>query len=234
MVRRHERSHVAPNAYVFPGGTVRDDDAEFVRLNGSPFDALSRRSDATLDRASALGLYVCAVRELFEEAGVLLARTRGELLRVPDTDIALQEQMAAARLALQARELSLAQLLDAWQWQPAFDALIPFSHWVTPAPLAVRFDTRFFVAEMPPVQDALHCTIETSEGIWQAPRRLLAGGYGIVFPTEQHLLRLAAFASVAALVAFARAKPIRRVQPDIVQGPSGPMAQIPADLVNAW
>jgi 8-oxo-dGTP pyrophosphatase MutT (NUDIX family) len=212
MVRRHERSHVAPNAYVFPGGTVRADD--------------------TLGEASDVS--VAALRELFEEAGVLLAYERGHLLEVRDDDVQRQEHLASARLALQAHELSLRQLLDDHHWQPAFDRLIAFSHWVTPSVVAVRFDTRFFVAEMPPRQEALHCTIETSEGVWLTPGQLLNGQFDLVFPTVQHLKRLAPFGSVAALLDFARNKSIQRVQPTMVETPTGVRAEIPGAIRDDW
>jgi len=232
MVQRHARSRVAPSAYVFPGGTVRPDDTSALDgLNA----ALVARSDAPVEEGSAGGYFVAAVRELFEEAGVLLARERnGAVLAVDDADTALQEQLASARLALQADQLSLADLLRERNWQPAFDLLLPFSHWVTPAMIAARFDTRFFVAEMPPRQAALHCTIETSEGIWIAPLALLEGDYRVVYATAQHLRRIAAFDSVAALMEFARTKPIHRVTPEVIDRDEGRIVQLPPEIANSW
>src|SRR3954469_11364131 len=95
MVRRHARSRVAPSAYVFPGGTVRADDAATSVTSAA---ALSERSDARLEVGIACAYYVAAVRELFEEAGVLLARTDpSTVLAVDDADTALQERLASAR-----------------------------------------------------------------------------------------------------------------------------------------
>jgi 8-oxo-dGTP pyrophosphatase MutT (NUDIX family) len=236
MVRRHARSPVAPSAYVFPGGTVRTDDASV-----SPPDRellardLSARSDTEVDADQATAFYVSAVRELFEEAGVLLVRdTARQLLRVDPADQVLQERLESTRLALQARDLSLADVLADWGWQPAFDLLVPFSHWVTPAVLAARFDTRFFVAEMPPGQAALHDTIETSEGIWLQPTQVLEGDYHTVFATAQHLRRLTPFRSVSALLAFAREKRIVRVQPEVIEGGDGLRVHIRPDVNDAW
>jgi len=144
--------------------------------------ALSERSDSPVEAEQAVAYYVSALRELFEEAGVLLVRDAdARLLTVDATDTVLQERLAATRLALQARDLSLATVLDDWCCRPAFDLLVPFSHWVTPALLVARFDTRFFVAEMPPGQAALHDTIELSDGIWLPPERLLDA------PAHQHV-----------------------------------------------
>jgi 8-oxo-dGTP pyrophosphatase MutT (NUDIX family) len=233
MVRRHERSRVAPRAFVFPGGTVRSDDSAFS--SATLASALTDRSDSSLSEPDARAYYVAALRELFEEAGVLLAYdSSANLLAVDESDTALQERLAAARLAMQAHELSLSELLEQHAWQPAFDALVPFSHWVTPTMLAARFDTRFFVAEMPPRQNALHCTIETSEGIWLTPRDLLSGDYPVVYATAQHLKRLAPFQTVAALREFALSKPIRCVQPEVHAAGSGLSVHLPPDIENAW
>jgi 8-oxo-dGTP pyrophosphatase MutT (NUDIX family) len=233
MVRRHARSRVAPSAYVFPGGTVRDDDAAFD--GAVPADALADRSDSPLSAVDATAYFVAAMRELFEEAGVLLARSgAASLLAVDEADVALQERLAAARLSSQAGSLSLTDLLAEHELAPAFDLLVPFSHWVTPTVLAARFDTRFFVAAMPERQAALHCTIETSEGIWITPQALLDGDYNVVYATAQHLRRIAPHRSVAALLAFARSKPIRRVQPEVTESESGLSVSLPPEIVDRW
>src|SRR5205814_10023837 len=93
MVRRHARSSAFASAYVFPGGTVREDDQQLPVPNaGLLEDALSSRSDVAVGAAEAAAFFVCAIRELFEEAGVLLARGRGgALVEVDASDIALQE-----------------------------------------------------------------------------------------------------------------------------------------------
>ncbi|MCA1646300.1 MAG: hypothetical protein LC797_12870 [Chloroflexi bacterium] len=236
MVRRHARSPVAPSAYVFPGGTVRSDDLEAAVEDTSALaHALSARADTPVDSAPAAALYVCALRELFEEAGVLLVRdAAGGLLEVNPADLQLQERLESTRLTLQARDLSLARVLADWAWQPAFDLLVPFSHWVTPAVLAARFDARFFVAEMPPRQAALHDTIETSEGVWLTPARVLESDYHTVYATAQHLRRLSAHQTVADLLAFARAKPIRRLQPELIEGGAGLSVVISPELVDVW
>jgi 8-oxo-dGTP pyrophosphatase MutT (NUDIX family) len=236
MVRRHARSPVAPSAYVFPGGTVRPDDVEAAPLDARPLaGVLSERSDTPVEPIQAAALYVSAVRELFEEAGVLLVRdTAGRLLEVDATDQTLQERLESTRLALQARDLSLAQVLADWGWQPAFDLLVPFSHWVTPTVLAARFDTRFFVAEMPPRQAALHDTIETSEGVWLTPARVLESDYHTVYATAQHLRRLSPYRTVSDLLTFAREKPIRRLQPEVIEGGAGLSVFISPELADAW
>ena len=236
MVRRHARSPVAPSAYVFPGGTVRDDDTTFPVADPSLLGAaLNCRADTPVSQPEAAALYVSAIRELFEEAGILLARdAEGRLLEVDPSNITLQEQLESTRLALQAHDLSLAQVLEDFQFAPAFEALIPFSHWVTPEVLAARFDTRFFVAAMPPIQAALHDTIELSEGVWLPPARVLEPDYHTVFATAAHLRRLAPFTSVEALLAFARQKTIRRVQPIVMESGDGLRVSLADAVVDRW
>jgi 8-oxo-dGTP pyrophosphatase MutT (NUDIX family) len=236
MVRRHARSPVMPSAYVFPGGTVRDDDRSIALREAEGLSrTLSERSDAPVDAAHASALYVCAVRELFEEAGVLLVRdVRDRLFSVPPGDATLQERLQSTRLALQARQLTIGGVLAEHQWRPAFDLLVPFSHWITPRVLAARFDTRFFLAVLPLGQSALHDTIETSEGVWLAPSRVLDGDYHTVYATAQHLRRLSPYPSVDVLLDFARTKPIRVVSPDVIEGSSGLSVVMPAELVDAW
>src|SRR5205823_5178228 len=179
----HARSPVAPSAYVFPGGTVRDDDIAASFLDTEALaQSLSERSDSPVEPARASALYVCAVRELFEEAGVFLVRdVAGDLLGVDPSDTGLQERLQTLRLALQASKVSISSVLAEHAWEPALDLLVPFSHWITPRALAARFDTRFFVAELPPRQSALHDTIETSEGVWVAPAQVLDGDYHTVY-----------------------------------------------------
>lgn len=232
MVRRHARSPVAPSAYVFPGGTLRDDDRAVVVSDATE---LSARSDTPLDPGEAAALYICALRELFEEAGVLLVRDiGGSLVRVDPADTQLQERLESTRLALQAGELTIDGVLREHGWQPALDLLVPFSHWITPRRVAARFDARFFVAELPSGQTALHDTIETSEGVWLAPSRALESDYLTVYATTQHLKRLAAFRSVAELMRFARTKPIRMVSPELVESGEGMRAMIPRELEDRW
>ncbi len=235
MVQRHARSAVAPSAYVFPGGTVRADDVQAGPSEAQLAPSLSARADTPVEPAQAGAFYCCALRELFEEAGVLLVRdAAGRLLEVDAADQPRQERLESTRLTLQAGDLSLASVLAEGRWQPAFDLLVPFSHWVTPAVLAARFDARFFVAQMPPGQAALHDTIETSAGVWLTPARGLESDYHTVYATAQHLRRLSPYRTVADVLSFAREKRIRRVQPEVVEGGSGLSVFIPPELIDAW
>jgi 8-oxo-dGTP pyrophosphatase MutT (NUDIX family) len=252
MVRRHAEQSVNPNVYVFPGGTVRADDTDLAWP--SPPEDLCARSDAAIEPDEARAVYACAIRELFEEAGVLLVRDAPDHVLVVDDDLA--DELAAARSEIQAGARPFHSLLESWR--PAFDLLVPFSHWVTPTAAPARFDTWFFVARLPERQVALHLEIETSDGAWLSPSRLLdpsahgekttgsrftspphAEGrrnpYTLVFATEQHVRRIAPFADVASLLDFAATKRIRRLQPELMQDAAGQrVPRLEPKLVDAW
>ncbi|MBV9898799.1 MAG: hypothetical protein JO020_31985, partial [Chloroflexi bacterium] len=236
MVERHARSAVAPSAYVFPGGTVREDDLSLKVVDAAALaKTLSSRGDAAVSAQEASSLYVCAIRELFEEAGVFLVRdAEGAVLHVAQAETSLQERLESTRLALQSGDFTIAQVLDENGWRPAFDCPVPFSHWITPRAVAARFDTRFFVAELPPGQSALHDTIETTAGVWLTPSRALEPEFHTVFATAHHLRRLLPFEGVSDLLAFAREKPIRTVLPELVESGEGRRAAIPPHLNDSW
>ncbi|MBI2756811.1 MAG: hypothetical protein HYX52_08885 [Chloroflexi bacterium] len=229
MVRRSERSHLGP-ALVFPGGVVRPDDAEGPWSETENASALAADVERRAEQPapSFARVLACAVRELFEEAGVLLAEGAA-----PGADA-----LVPARAALQREELSLSALLTRWNLRASYGALTAFSHWITPIARPSRFDTWFFVAEMPDAQAAVHCDIETTDSAWISARDALeAGASGrasLVFATEAHLRRLAPFGSLDDLVRFARTKAIPTVFPTIQRLPQGPTPVLDADLVDRW
>jgi 8-oxo-dGTP pyrophosphatase MutT (NUDIX family) len=178
---------------------------------------------------------VCAVRELFEEAGVFLVRdASGEVLSAAESDTTSQEELESLRLALQANELTIGGVLRDNGWLPAFNLLVPFSRWITPLVVATRFDTHFFLAALPTGQLALHDTIETSEGVWLSPARALESDYHTVFPTEQHLRRLAHFTRVADLLEFGRTKSIFTVLPEVGESEAGRRVFIRPEIADSW
>lgn len=222
MVRRHQASRFAADAYVFPGGTVRPDDtlgpAEAAAIGLDPDAlraALLARGDPFAEREDGgLALWVAALRELFEEAGLLLAEDaagRPVDLAAPE----LGARVAALRSEVQQGRLALADLARQLGLRLAAERLVYFSRWITPVDSPRRYDTRFFVAELPAGQQAGHCQIETTEGLWLAPDEALArharGELAMMFPTREHLRRLAPFRRPAELFAFARAKTVRPV-----------------------
>ena len=206
MLRRNLNSDFVGGAYVFPGGGVDVDDQDAPLTNLTDDEA-----SATLGLAEGgLAYYVAALRELFEEAGVLLCAGA-----TPD----------AARLATLRAELnaggSFREILRREEIQLDARALHYHAHWVTPVGPPRRYDTRFFLAVAPPDQLAAHDAGETIADTWVRPHDALAatreGRFEMIFPTIKNLETIADFASVDEVVAFARTpRSIERVEPRIV------------------
>jgi 8-oxo-dGTP pyrophosphatase MutT (NUDIX family) len=210
MVRRPANAAAFADVWVFPGGTVHADDAAPLPGEGiAPSEALRRLTERggvpPADGEAALALHRAAVRELFEEAGVLLARPATTAARVA---VLREDRRAGAPLGV---------LLERAELSADLAALTYFSHWITPGDRPRRFDSRFFVAALPARQEAGHCGDETCDGAWIAPRaalgRYAAGDFPLVLPTRMHLQRLTPYRRVAHLLGDAAAKPIRTVMP---------------------
>jgi len=221
MVRRNRRLTFHGGAYVFPGGAVDESDASASfddLLEGYELDdALQRlRLD---DPARARGHYVAAMRELFEEAGILLAR-RGcgdwiELAGRGDED----ERFAAHRRAVAAGELAFEHMLREEGLRLGADTLCYFAHFVTPEHEKKRFDTRFFLACTPPGQHARHDEGETTEGRWITPANALAmyarREIQLLPPTIHSLDQLADCSDMAEAMAHAAASEINETRPKV-------------------
>ena len=176
-------------------------------------------------------LVCAAVRETFEEAGVLLAGlpedggVPGAV--VPDVSGADWE---AQRQALLARELSLAELLAGRGLALRSDLLRPFAHWIAPPSEPRRYDTKFFVAALPVGQEARHVSGEADEASWLTPAAALAelstGRRPMLPPTIHTLGQLSSFPDVAAALA-APPEPVHPITPEFVKSPDGTWAVLP-------
>jgi len=203
MLRRQRSMAFAPGAYVFPGGSVDDSDAEGGHGWAGPLPGQFAPA-LGLPAAGAQALIRAAVRETFEECGVLLAG--------PSADAALGDtsggDWAADRQALADRSVSLARLLVRRGLVLRSDLLTPWSRWITPEAEPRRYDTRFFVARLPEGQRALGGTGESDEAAWLSPSAALAAADGgeltLLPPTAITLRELAAEPDVAALLAARR------------------------------
>lgn len=222
MVRRGRSARFAPDAYVFPGGTVRADDwspGGQPPLTGLTAEAAHMRfgergGTPPASAGESLALHVAALRELFEEAGVLLTHIDGHAGVVLDAENravldTLRPEVQAGRSLVQiALERGLAL---------APEHLVYFSHWITPVVSPRRYDTRFFVAEDRAEQDASACGVETVEGDWFTPvamlERAAAGAATLVSVTAEHLRVISRYETTGALLQFARTKCIRTVLP---------------------
>jgi 8-oxo-dGTP pyrophosphatase MutT (NUDIX family) len=194
MLRRNLRSDFVGGAYVFPGGAVdeADDVAEDLVI-GLDDEAASRRLD--LERGG-LAFYVACLRELFEEAGLLIARDeRGA--PVAFSEPAEARRWAARRKALNAGDVGFVELLRAERLQLDLRGIEYLAHWITPVGPPRRYDTRFFVALAPEGQVATHDAGETIADTWVRPLDALAaqerGEFEMIRPTIYNLSAVAHF-----------------------------------------
>jgi len=226
MLRRKSSMAFAPGAQVFPGGSVDPRDAdEHVAWAGPEPQEWGRIFDAPPQQAAAL---VCAaVRETFEESGVLLAGPSAGSV-VADTTGADWE---ADRLALLDHSLSLAELLARRGLVLRSDLLRPWSRWITPVIEERRFDARFFAAALPPQQRTRDVGGEAAEVTWVSPADAIAMGRRREIllwpPTAVSLAELAACGDVAAAL---RPRTIRPVLPEASVAEGAVWLTIPADL----
>lgn len=218
LVRRHDKVAFMGGAHVFPGGRV--DAADYLSDPSAVCDGVV---EATLrleqlPAVEAVAFHVAAIRELFEEAGVLLAR-RGDGSIVP-IDRHDEEQFNGYRRRLCTREITIGDVIAHERLRLALDALALATHWVTPAIEATRFDTRFFFAIAPDRQAAAHDAHETTDGVWLPPAEALAqcrrGEIVLPPPTWTTLRMLSRFQSPEAAWQWARSCPVPRVQPGFI------------------
>jgi 8-oxo-dGTP pyrophosphatase MutT (NUDIX family) len=208
MVRRHVRSEFVPDAFVFPGGSVQPGDREAEETAGLCAPA------GTGATALGSGLRVAALRELFEEAGVLLAHRRDGPLAVDGENA---ERFAAYRVELAVGRTTLGSLAAREGLRLATDALLHWAHWITPEALPKRFDTHFFLAEAPDGQSPTHDDLEVTAGEWVTPEEALArhgrGDFPLVFATIHQLGALTGLASIDAARERFAAGPPRTIMP---------------------
>ena len=178
---------------------------------------------------AALAYRVCAIREAFEECGVLLARPRGSKALLGGARLAELDQRY--RHDLERGAVGIGTMAGQQDLELACDLLVPFAHWITPTPLPKRFDTHFFLAGAPADQLAVHDGRESVDSVWISPKKALqdgdAGKLTLVFATRMNLQKLANSDTVEAALAAARRSQIVTVTPKIGQGPEGRVLRIP-------
>ncbi|MEU4572538.1 NUDIX hydrolase [Nonomuraea sp. ATR24] len=214
LLRRKATMAFAAGAYVFPGGSVdpRDTDQAVAWAGPSPAE-WGRIFGA--GEAVARGLVCAAVRETFEESGVLLAGAGPDSV-VADTT---GDGWEADRLALIDRSLSFADFLDRRGLVLRSDLLKPWAHWITPEVETRRFDTRFFVAVLPEGQRTRDVGGEADQVVWQRPADAVAladrGEIFLMPPTRQTLAELAGHDGVESVLAEKRE--IVTIMPKVVE-----------------
>jgi 8-oxo-dGTP pyrophosphatase MutT (NUDIX family) len=217
MVERHHQIDFASGALVFPGG------------KSSPGDHDEAWREHALGwgehGAEQSGLRIAAIREVFEEAGLLLAR------RIDGGPLAIEPAPLELRQSVDRGETPFLDVVRAAGARLDLSALTVFARWITPPVTPKRFDTWFYVAHAPADQLAVCDGRETVDACWYAPDAALEaaerGRRKLVFPTRMNLQLLARAASAAAAIDQARARPLVTVQPEIHEGPDGRRLVLP-------
>lgn len=231
MVRRHQDTAFMGGAYVFPGGRVdaSDHDGDDTWCDGAEGAAAQLPH---LPRADAIAYHVAAVRELFEEAGVLLARDERSSFAAL-SDAAIRDRFNAYRHDVHDKRDTLRAIIERERLRVALDTLVHFAHWVTPPIDTRQFDTRFFVARLPPRQEPVHDDTETTHSSWLRPAdavaRSLSNDIVLPPPTWTTIRELERFASVEDAIDWARTRNVVRRQPKLVVEHGVRMLLVPGD-----
>ena len=236
MLRRNLQSDFVGGAYVFPGGGVDDHDrhADLEPICHGRTDA-EASAQLGID-GGGLAFWVAAIRESFEEAGVLLAYPpegpESGFVRFDTPEVV--ERFAGHRRAVDRGERRLVEVCADEGLTLAVDSMHYFSHWITPEGNHRRYDTRFFVGRAPDAQVPLHDDREVIANLWVRPTDALArhraGEFEMIFPTIRTLEALERFASADDLLAAAAAiGDVPTILPRIVADQGGMRIVLPGD-----
>lgn len=208
MVVRHHQIDFASGALVFPGGKLDEGDkapAIRARCDGA---------DGTSD--VELAIQVAAIREAFEECGVLLARPKGSTDFIDGKRL---EGMEAWRDKLHKGDVPMADFLEQEDLHLACDALVPFAHWITPKMMPKRFDTYFYLAAAPADHLAIHDGHESVDSVWIEPAVALLDGEEkrrtVIFPTRLNIEKLGRSGTVGEALSAAREAAVVTVEPEV-------------------
>jgi 8-oxo-dGTP pyrophosphatase MutT (NUDIX family) len=234
MVRRHEGTAFMGGAHVFPGGRVDvpDRDADDSWCDGIPH---ATRQLAGMDATEAVSYHVAAARELFEEAGVLLARDAGgRFVSLAGADD--HARFKRYRTDVHSGTLTLRAVLKREGLRLALDTLLHFAHWVTPPLDTRRFDTRFFLTRVPPHQTPAHDETETTHSAWVTASGAIADAIAneIVLPppTWSTVREIEPFRSVAEALEWARGRQVVRREPKVLDHNGQRMLVVPGDPLH--
>jgi 8-oxo-dGTP pyrophosphatase MutT (NUDIX family) len=224
MMVRHYEIDFNSGALVFPGGSVDENDNEIIarpelHSGGEGLDS------------AVLSFRIAAIRETFEESGILLARPKGSQALVDAKRAG--EIEAAHRADLNDRKTTFLKVLTDNGMVLALDELMPYAHWITPEGMPKRFDTWFFLAAAPPDQLGAHDGKESTDSIWVSPRDALEGGetgrFKLPFPTTRNLIKLGKQGSVKAALDDSQGRSIVTVMPVMTRLNGGRQLRIPKE-----
>jgi 8-oxo-dGTP pyrophosphatase MutT (NUDIX family) len=215
VIRRARSMAFAAGMYAFPGGAVDERDADAQPGWAGPPPSIWMRRLHTASEAEARAVVCAAIRETYEEAGVLFAAPAAN----PSPDMT-DPSWEADRLALMSRKLALVDFVGRRGLLLRTDSLALWAHWITPRFEARRYDARFFLAVLPPGQEARDVSGEAEGVAWLTPEdalsRLADGEISMLPPTAVTLHELSRYASSAEAMSAAHLRTIRPITPEAV------------------
>ena len=209
MMQRNLKSGFVPGAHIFPGGALdaEDEAPELQALCTGVTDEIASRALGV--ERGGLAYWVAAIRESFEEAGVLVAYDGNQRVIALDQP-AQADRFRGHRHVLNAGERGFIDIMREEGLTLAADQLVYFSHWITPVSAPRRYDTRFFIAAAPAAQEPLHDNQETISHLWVRPADALDrhrdNQFSMRLPTIRTLEEFAAFDRVESLIQAMRNK----------------------------
>lgn len=225
LMRRSRNAGFVPGAYVFPGGRVDGADATpdvIARLEGLTPQAAEERLGLPGAEPPAIAYYLAALREAFEETGILIGRREdGSAALTAGSDPAVDR----IRDDVMEDRIGFGEALARMECSIDGSAVAYLAHWITPLAEPRRFDTRFFAARVASGAEPIVDPREMTDALWIAPARALdryrSGGLPMVFPTIKTLEQLSAFRDTASALERIAASPVRTILPTLVITPTG-------------
>jgi 8-oxo-dGTP pyrophosphatase MutT (NUDIX family) len=235
LMRRHRNQAFMGGAFVFPGGRLDEKDCDPALLpyvhGMTPGEAVKLLGEPGLDGNTAIGLFLSAIRETFEECGILLAVGKtGKPFDPTSLDVLSWRNY---RRALHDGTMTLGEFAESAGifFAPRF--LVPYSHWITPEVEAKRFDTRFFITHCPEGQVCIYDSLELTEARWTKPAAALADNREkqivLMPPTLKTIEELNACNTMEEVFEFARGREIYPILPEAFVMEKGFGVKLPYD-----
>jgi 8-oxo-dGTP pyrophosphatase MutT (NUDIX family) len=235
LLKRHEKSSFMGGNYVYPGGRVdrEDGSSEMCSFSkGITLEEARRTFGGTISPEESFAHWIAGIRELFEEAGVLLAYDeKGKLLQLKDPEE--RQRFLCYRESLQKDKKSICEMAQKENLFFALDQLHYYAHWITPEARSERFDTRFFLTRYPLGQEATHDQKETTAGAWLTPQEALkenlTGEVVLSPPTLKTLEDLSRFENIEKIFHSLKKEDIQPILPILTKISDHPLLVFPWD-----
>jgi 8-oxo-dGTP pyrophosphatase MutT (NUDIX family) len=232
LARRHQNQNFMAGAHVFPGGKLEEADSEhqltkYIK-SADAFHPRRLLRDESLPEEKARGIFIAAIRETFEEVGILLGgKSIGNFVSLNNEEDL--HRFNNYRRQLNASQIKLAQIVQKEEILLFPDVLIPYAHWITPEIEKKRFDTRFFLAKLPTHQSPVDDAIELTESIWITPQKALEMNLRkeifLMPPTFKIIEELSDFKNIDDLFSEVKTKTIYPILPQL----DGNILKLPHD-----